>query len=96
MAAVWTNSLPREYSLDRIVLQTALIARVLGRHLSTSESREGLKQSLDASRSQQDQIYGEVRQDSALTALYADEAKDVIEKMKVAVDQTSTKFETVA
>jgi hypothetical protein len=79
--------------LHRLVLRTVLLGPVLQKALSIEESRDSLKDWLDQNSAISDQAYGEHFQDAALTALYADEVKDVIEKMKEDVDSLAAEVQ---
>jgi hypothetical protein len=76
----------RHRLIERLVLQTALLARnsVLG--LSVRLSGESLKGWLDANSEAVDQIYGEFFRDPALSALYADEIREIVDDLKRQVD----------
>jgi hypothetical protein len=73
--------------LERLVLKTALVAPLLDRHLSIQESLDSLKGWLDLESEVADQTYGRHFADPALTALYADEVKEMTENMKKQVDR---------
>jgi hypothetical protein len=78
--------------MEHLALRTALIGPVSARALSVEESRKSLKDWLDANSSAADDAYGKHFRDPAMTALYADEAKDVIEKYKGIVDKTASQL----
>jgi hypothetical protein len=72
--------------IERLVLQTALLARQSVWGLSVSLSAENLKGWLDANSEAVDRIYGEHFRDPALSALYADEVREIVDEMKAQVD----------
>jgi hypothetical protein len=55
--------------------------------LSVVETREGLKEWLDANSEEALRVYGAALEDPALTALFADEAKEITDGIKRAADQ---------
>jgi hypothetical protein len=72
--------------LERLVLKTAFLAPLLSRRLSKEESRQMLIGWLNNNISAADQTFGEYFQDPALSALYADEVKDLVDKMIAIVE----------
>lgn len=77
----------RRLLIERLVLQTALLVRRSGMGLSFRESAENLKGWLDGNSDAIDRIYGEHFRDPALSALYADEVREVIDELKGQVDK---------
>jgi hypothetical protein len=73
--------------LERLVLKTAFLASHLQGILSVAGTREGLLGWLDANSEESLRVYGAALKDPALTALFADEAKEVTDSMKRTVDQ---------
>jgi hypothetical protein len=69
---------------------------VLSRRLSSQESRDSLLERLDTSTEVIDRIYGGHFHDPALTALYAEEAREVVKKMKATVCRTAKEWDDLA
>jgi hypothetical protein len=76
--------------LERLVLKTAFAAPVIARALSAKESRDVLVGWLESNSAVADQAYGEFFQDPALTALYSDEVRSLVDNMIAIVDQLYT------
>ncbi|HUB64902.1 MAG TPA: hypothetical protein VL996_10755 [Methylocella sp.] len=76
----------RSELLERLVLTNAMALQVLASHLSVEQSHKSLTEWLDKNSQTADQVCGKHFGDPALTALYADEVKDVTERMKAIVD----------
>jgi len=72
--------------IERLALQTAFVVRVTAGRLSPEEARKNIKEWLDHNTEIADKAYGEHFRDPALSALYADEVKEIIEEMKTIVD----------
>ncbi len=73
--------------IERLVLKVAFEEPVRTKHLTAAQSRDALKAWLDTNSSAADAAYGSrFRNDPAQSALYADEVKDLIEAMKLNVD----------
>jgi hypothetical protein len=77
----------RFWVVERLALKFALGGPVFFAGLSIEESSDSLKGWLDLNSSQADHAYGSHFRDPALTALYADEVKEVIEDLKKGVDE---------
>lgn len=73
--------------IEELVLKNAFGMNLLILRLSIDKASEALKESLDGYSALADRAYGQHFQDPALSALYADEVKEVIEDMKKAVDK---------
>ena len=73
--------LGKQREVDRIVARSALALAI------RKANATGLKGWLDANTASADQTYGAALQDPGLTALFADEAKEIIDTMKKTVDQ---------
>lgn len=73
--------------LERLVLKTAFLATHVQGILSVAGTREGLSGWLDANSEEVLRAYGVALEDPALTALFADEAKEITDSMKRTVDQ---------
>jgi hypothetical protein len=73
--------------LEHLAIKTAFEGLVLNHRKSIPEARQSLKDWLDANGAVIDRTYGEYFGDPGMTALYADEANDVIEKLKGVVDK---------
>ena len=73
--------------LERLVLKTALGAHVLSGEMTIQESRDDLKDWLDANGAVGDAACGARFQDPAIARLYSEELKAVVEGMKKSVDQ---------
>ena len=73
--------------LERLVLSTYFAAPVLSRRLSAQESHHVLKQILQQGAASALDVYGKHFGDPALTALYADEAKSITDRMEGMVDE---------
>ena len=71
--------------LERLVLRHVLLAPVISRHLSGPESLKAIEDWLDANTNTADLALGQRLQEPALTALYAEEAKEVVERMRRSV-----------
>ena len=72
--------------IERLVLTNAIAVQVFAGRLSIQQSHKALTEWLDKNSQTADQACGKHFGDPALTALYADEVKDVTEKMKAIVD----------
>jgi hypothetical protein len=73
--------------LEHLAIKTAFEGLVLNHRKSIEQARQSLKDWLDATSAVIDRAYGEYFGDPGMTALYADEANDVIEKLKGVVDK---------
>jgi len=78
--------------LERLVLKTAFVAPLLDHRLSAEESRDSLKGWLDLNSQAADLAYGKHFRDPAQTALYADEVKEITEKLKLEVDKLAARW----
>lgn len=85
----------RFWVVERLALKFALGAPVFFAGLSIEESSDSLKGWLDLNSSRADAAYGEHFHDPALTALYADEVKEVIEDMKRGVNEIAEDMKKV-
>lgn len=72
--------------IERLVIKTAFGVPVLAGGAPAQQSGDALKEWLDLNSQKADEAYGAHFHDPALSALYADEAKEVIEDMKKIVD----------
>jgi hypothetical protein len=77
----------RQNIVERLALQTALAVRMSVLGLSAQESCENLKGWLDHNSAVADQAYGSHFRDPALSALYADEVREIVDEMKAEVDK---------
>jgi len=77
----------RHRLVERLVLQTALLVRRSALGLSSQEAAANLKGWLEGNSEAVDRIYGEHFRDPALSALYADEVREIIDELKAEVDQ---------
>jgi hypothetical protein len=77
----------RQQLLERLILKTALVTPVLTQHLSVAESSEALKGWLDLNSAAADRAYGAAFADPALTGLYSEELRGVVEALKTSIDQ---------
>jgi hypothetical protein len=75
--------------IERLALKTALGAPVLAQALSIEDSRDSLTAWLDEDAKRAVEAYGKHFQDPGLTALYADEVQEVIERMKDRVQKVA-------
>jgi hypothetical protein len=73
--------------VELVALQTALVVRWSALALSIEDSRENLKGWLDDISASLDRAFGERLRDPALSALYADEIKEIVEDMKKQIDK---------
>ena len=78
--------------LERLVLRAALTEPVLRDHLSVADSQQALKDWLDKNSAVADAVYGETLGDPALVALFADEVKELVERMKTRVDKMAAEM----
>lgn len=76
----------RAYLFERMTLKAAFQVLRLGGGLSTDESRQALHNSLDLMTQEADAYFGARLQDPALTGLYADELKAIVEDIKKEID----------
>jgi hypothetical protein len=81
--------------IEHLALKTALLAPVLIGALSVEQSQKSLKDWLDDNSAVADKAYGQHFGDPAMTALYTDEAKDVIEKYKGIVDKAAKEIAAI-
>jgi hypothetical protein len=72
----------RTYLFERLAIQTAFQALMLGEGLSIQQAHVNLSRWLDSASKKADEVYGAHFQDPAMTALYADEWKAVTETIK--------------
>jgi len=72
--------------IERLVLQTALIARVSSLGLSVEKAQTGLKEWLDKNSSVTDEVLGEYSHDPGIVALFGDEVHELVEELKTIVD----------
>jgi hypothetical protein len=75
--------------LEHLTIKTAFAFYIKVGGLSVEQTQRTLKEYLDAASTETDRVYGEVLRDPGPTAIFADEAKDVAEKMKVTIDQVA-------
>jgi hypothetical protein len=73
--------------LERLTLKTAFLASHVQGILTVAGTREGLRGWLDANSEEALRVYGAALGDPALTALFADEAKEITDAMKSTVDK---------
>ena len=81
--------------IEQMLLRTALLQPVLTRQLTIAQSGDALKEWLETFGTTFDAAYGAHFQDPALTALYSDEARAIIESLKERVDQLATDLQSV-
>ena len=72
--------------IERLVLKNAFAAPVIAGHLSIRESHKELTEWLDQNSKNADQAFGGHFRDPGLSALYADEVKEIVDAMKKVVD----------
>jgi hypothetical protein len=65
--------------LERLTIKTAFAFYVKAGGLTVGQTIRTLKEYLDATSAQADVVYGAVLEDLGLTALFADELKEVTE-----------------
>jgi hypothetical protein len=79
--------------LEQLVLRHALLEPAIHRRLPIRESATELKGWLEKNSALADRAYGAALADPALAALYADEAKEIVEEMKKDADQIAAGME---
>ncbi len=79
--------------LERLVLKTAFLASHVQGILSVAGTREGLQGWLDANSEEALRVYGAALADPGLTALFADEAKEITDSMKETVNRIAVEAE---
>jgi hypothetical protein len=84
----------RQELIERLVLKNAFAAPLLIGALSIEQCRNALKGWLDDNSSIADQSFGKHFHDPALTALYADEVKEIVNDLKKKIDKLATELET--
>jgi hypothetical protein len=67
---------------ESLVIQNAFLTQMSAGHLSVDEAENAILQGLDALTQRSDALWGAMLQDPALTGLYADEVKGVVEQIK--------------
>jgi hypothetical protein len=79
--AVWRRHL-RQVFFEQLVIQNAFSVQLLAGRLSVDEAEQSIKEGLDVTSARSDALFGDLLRDPALTALYADEVKGVLDQIK--------------
>ena len=86
---VWRRHL-RTLVFEQIVIQNAFLIQMSAGHLSVDEAERAIIAGLDADLAQADALFGALVKEPALTALYGDEVKTVLDQIKERVSQFAT------
>jgi hypothetical protein len=81
--------------IERIALRTAFLVPLSTHQLSIEESRKALVDWLDLNSAIADRALGEKFRDPAVTALYAEEVRELTDKMKSIVDELAKEAKDV-
>ena len=86
---VWRRHL-RTLVFEQIVIQNAFLIQMSAGRLSVEEAERAIIAGLDANLAQADALFGALVRGPALTALYGDELKTVLDQIKERVSQFAT------
>ena len=86
---VWRRHL-RTLVFEQIVIQNAFLIQMSAGRLSVDEAERAIIAGLDANLAQADALFGALLKEPALTALYGDEVKTVLDQIKERVSQFAT------
>ena len=86
---VWRPHL-RTLVFEQIVIQNAFLIQMSAGRLSVDEAERAIIGGLDANLAQADALFGALPKEPALTALYGDEVKTVLDQIKERVSQLAT------
>jgi hypothetical protein len=80
----------RTLVFEQIVIQNAFLIQMSAGRLSVDEAERAIIAGLDANLAQADALFGALLKEPALTALYGDEVKTVLDQIKERVSQFAT------
>jgi hypothetical protein len=86
---VWRRHL-RTVVFEQIVIQNAFLVQMSAGRLSVDEAERAIIGGLDANLAQADALFGALLKEPALTALFGDEVKTVLDQIKERVSQFAT------